>query len=790
MGNFFVGCYLRLAPYRAHLFAACCLFFALCALCASRLSVSQDVRALIPDSPPTLARDLERLSSAPFAHHAMVTVGGERTNPLALAQRIRELAAAEGLRPLVLPDPQRMSPKTALRALDCLPSLLDADRYDERLSERIFARGEEQMRENMREMRSLRGFVRRDFTAKDPFALHTLALSRFTGISFMAGARFREGNIVSEDGGHALLLFAAPTSMTDSSGAARFMDALRRAVRDVPPDAELLITGGHRHSAENAAVVQDDLKRVLPLSLMLSALICLAFIRSRLSPALLVLPLAGLCAASGITAFVFGGLSGIVLGFGGVLLGITADYAVHVHYALRGAQSPERGIRAVATPLFLAALTSVSAFAVLFFSRIPVLSQLAVFAASGLMFALACALCVLPQFIVPAGTRPNAEPAGDERRTESVRPRPRALLALWICLAACLAVLSAQIRIDGDIRRLGYISPQLKHDEERTRRIWGGAREGGLVVVSGGSLEEVLRKNEDATAVLLGMPEAGSVTSLSALLPSERTQNERHKLWREYWERHAPDAVRLLGEFGEREGFAAGAFAPFEKWTRAEPSFVTPAALDDAGFGFLRNMLLLRDEKNGRFSAYILHSENIAFSPEAGSALAAAGAHPLSAARFRQEMSEASGRDIVLFGVAAFCVLALLLLLTQRSPARAAFVLAAPGCGLAAVFCYFYLAGVALNIYHIVALPLIMGLGVDYGIFMLYRDARTNTTRRAVLVSSLTTLAAFACLTPARHPALFSLGGTVCCGVTGAVLCALFLMPLLESRSSGTKEEG
>ena len=75
-----------------------------------------------------------------------------------------------------------------------------------------------------------------------------------------------------------------------------------------------------------------------------------------------------------------------------------------------------------------------------------------------------------------------------------------------------------------------------------------------------------------------------------------------------------------------------------------------------------------------------------------------------------------------------------------------------------------------------------MGLSADYGIFMVCgRDAdTTETTRRAVFVSGLTTLAGFGVLILARHPALHALGLTVFSGIAVAMLTAVFLLPGLE----------
>ncbi len=89
-----------------------------------------------------------------------------------------------------------------------------------------------------------------------------------------------------------------------------------------------------------------------------------------------------------------------------------------------------------------------------------------------------------------------------------------------------------------------------------------------------------------------------------------------------------------------------------------------------------------------------------------------------------------------------------------------------------------------INLFNIIATVLIIGLCVDYGIFMVSRvgDEADSATSRAVLVSGLTTIAGFGVLAVARHPALQSLGLTVLLGFGAAVPAALFVIPALTRK--------
>jgi predicted RND superfamily exporter protein len=100
-------------------------------------------------------------------------------------------------------------------------------------------------------------------------------------------------------------------------------------------------------------------------------------------------------------------------------------------------------------------------------------------------------------------------------------------------------------------------------------------------------------------------------------------------------------------------------------------------------------------------------------------------------------------------------------------------------------------AGVLLdmrfNMTNVIVIPLILGLGVDSGIhvFIRYRFAGSmegmmgSSTPRAVLLSSLTTLAAFCSLVVSGHRGIQSLGVLLSVAVIALVLCTLTVLPAL-----------
>jgi hopanoid biosynthesis associated RND transporter like protein HpnN len=97
------------------------------------------------------------------------------------------------------------------------------------------------------------------------------------------------------------------------------------------------------------------------------------------------------------------------------------------------------------------------------------------------------------------------------------------------------------------------------------------------------------------------------------------------------------------------------------------------------------------------------------------------------------------------------------------------------------------LAGIAFNFANIIALPLLLGIGVDNGIHMVHRLRRfgspanllRTTTARAIVLSALTTLVSFANLSFSAHPGTASLGRILTLGIALILVSTLLILPAL-----------
>lgn len=90
----------------------------------------------------------------------------------------------------------------------------------------------------------------------------------------------------------------------------------------------------------------------------------------------------------------------------------------------------------------------------------------------------------------------------------------------------------------------------------------------------------------------------------------------------------------------------------------------------------------------------------------------------------------------------------------------------------------------ALNLFHVLALLLVLGVGIDYSIFFAESGTHRDTTMLAVLLSTATTLLSFGLLALSQTAAISSFGTVISIGL----LCSLLFSPLAQHPAFTSKK--
>lgn len=100
--------------------------------------------------------------------------------------------------------------------------------------------------------------------------------------------------------------------------------------------------------------------------------------------------------------------------------------------------------------------------------------------------------------------------------------------------------------------------------------------------------------------------------------------------------------------------------------------------------------------------------------------------------------------------------------------------------------------GIPFNFANIIALPLLLGMGVDSGIHIMHclhesladnQNLLQTSTARGVMFSSITTMSSFISLALIPHFGISSMGITLAVGISFTLLCTLIILPAFSSRT-------
>jgi len=151
------------------------------------------------------------------------------------------------------------------------------------------------------------------------------------------------------------------------------------------------------------------------------------------------------------------------------------------------------------------------------------------------------------------------------------------------------------------------------------------------------------------------------------------------------------------------------------------------------------------------------------------------------------DLIKVKGMEAVLWGL---LVIILVLLIDFKSVKYTFIALIPLILGMVWMMGVMYMFGMKLNINNFMALPIIIGIGIDDGVHMLHRykiegrnsmDKVTKFTGKAVLLTSLTTIIGFGSVATASHRGLASMGLVLVIGVAACFITSAFLLPAIIS---------
>lgn len=613
-----------------------------------------------------------------------------------------------------------------------------------------------------------------DFAA-DPLGLWGEWLAARAGQS---KARPRDGELwVGAGGLHWLVLrYEITGSPFAMSGDAVYGPALQQALdaarRDVP-GVRMLAAGLPLHAEAAAVQASREVGTIGWGSL--AAVLLLAWLAFRgLTPILLVaLSLViGVAAALSVTAWWFGEVHLLTLVFGASLVGVAEDYGIHYFAArqTRPEAQPLDLMRVLLPGLVLALATSVLAYLALGLAPFPGLRQIAVFSAAGLTAAFLTAVCWFP-LLDRGKVRHSAfarRIAGSLTRWPRLVPSRGILVGLGTLTVLALAGVARLEPVD-DIRHWQSSPADLLRAQADVGRLLGVPSVAQFYLVRGDSPQQLLEREEALKTrldALVGRGVLAGYAAVSDWLPSVRRQLADAALVAQVESQVLAGVNAALGETLVRPLPKAGAVEP-DAWLQHGASAAARGLWLGESAGQWRSVVLLhgvdRPDLLPQLAAAARDHEGVRWVNKSGDVVSLLG-------RYRWAMA---GLLLV-----AHALVFSALWWRYRVQAWRAWAPTA-GATLLALGCLGWM-GEPFQLSTVLALLLLLGIGVDYGIFLLEHDGE-GAAWLAVVLGAASTWLAFGLLALSATPALHAFGLTLMLGIA----CVWVMSPWLRRASPG-----
>ncbi|MDB6054600.1 MAG: putative rane protein [Verrucomicrobiales bacterium] len=631
----------------------------------------------------------------------------------------------------------------------------------------------------------------------DPFGLTQFPESSTAGFStFGSGQEL----FASEDGKLHLIFITAATSLQDFKVCQKWIREMRQAVAAFQKEQgmeglQFHFTGAPAFAAEiSSGMEKDTTLSVIGTAVFISILFFIAHRRIKPMLWLLVLLLVILLTTLALGALLFQSVNVISLGFAAILLGLAVDYAV-VHYqeALAHPGLPISKVRsAIAPSISWAALTTISAFLILNLGGLPGLGQLGTLVALGVGVS---ALVMIFFFLPPLfRDRPKFVSGGDVHKEGESRETwiqtPWLYFVVGLLVVVPSSILSRGVppfdktanalrpRNSEPYQTLDLMKAKIMKQQDP---VW--------VVFEGNDVEAIRQRVEKADKVLARAKEKGEIASYmmpQSFLPTAGNVETNRALLNKLVQQQ----IQLNSE-AVKSGFTTNSMVLantlLDSWRKssANPGWFPTNAVSQWAMG---NFLLL-----GEPTKYVLGMIYPNKGDHAPEIIGSSWFKDLS-----REQSSVSSWELLGYSIfqrvqshfyrvaVPMCLLVLLVLWVGfRSWLEMALSLGIMLLSFLCLLSVMRIMGWSWNLMNMMAIPLLLGTGVDYSIFMqlALRRHRGNlkvahqSVGKALLLCGGTAVIGFGSLTWSINSGMASLGKVCAIGIGFNMIFAIYLLP-------------
>lgn len=662
------------------------------------------------------------------------------------------------------------------------------------------ARVEKRLVEERRQLFELGNIGQTGYLAKDPLGLRNLILSRLSSaMPYNVGALYR-GHILSNDGTQ-LLIIAEPLSSAQDTSFARQITELLENVTvllneiSTPEGTRLkmIYTGAFRAALDNERVIRRDTSRTLTIVLIgLILLVLISFRRPWLGILAMIPAIAGIMLATFVYALMRDSIFAISMGFGGALIAIAVDHGLAYvilldrPYETKGSQVSKE----VWSVAYLTVLTTMVALLSLMVLRIPLFTEVGLFAALGVGLAALFVHVFFPILFYRLRGSKRQKPLFMERLMDWLNAFSNWVTVLIFTAFALLMLFFVRVQFSVDLTSMNDVTPSTLEAEQMIEKTWGNFSNKVYIMAEGQTkkafwfeverLKYFIEQQRNASILGAGMP-------VATIFPGPKEQVANLKAWKAFWTpERVSNLTKKLSEIGGNLGFSADAFQPFLTMLQDPQSglLVVPEELY-IPFG------AFHERESNRWILVDVITPGPAYHAESFFHRAyRTGFSVFDSGFFSRHMAQALNTSflrmlIIIGGIAVlilfFFFLDWQLLLLSLTPLTFSLIATLGTMGI---------LGLPLSIPSLMLAPILIGLGMDYGLYLVRSYQRFGTAshpdskafRVAVLLGGLSTLIGTGSLAMSEHPVLKAAGISTFLAIFYAMIGTFGIVPYLLSR--------
>ena len=822
--------------YRA-IFLVFAVLVGLSAVSILRLSFDTDMLNLLPRRDPAIHSYIQMLQDFGSNTYVLVVIElPEGAVPEPYESLADDLAAGLARLPEVKSVQHRLGNPEELLAAFFPKSVLfldDAGRreVEARLSDAGIRRRVSELR---RQLATPQALSVKEVAKLDPLGLSDLLLGHVANSRGTLQVDWASGYYLSRD--HRLLLVLAeprrpPQDIPFDERLTRDTEevvagALGRwgaiAGPDGPARPKIEIGGPYASALGDAALIRHDMfVNIATSALAVLVLFLFAFRRAGALVYAFVPLLTGLVLTFGFAGVAFGALSSATSVCAALLIGLGIDFVI-VSYG-RYVEERNRGrdvesalatmSSATGSAVIAGATTTAATFYAFTFTGFTGLRQMGLLTGTGILFCMVSVLLLLPAMLAWSADhhqRRRTEPRfylhsfGTRRLTALCMRHPLAAMSVGAALTLAALAASRHLSFDDSMATMRPTVIQGSRISAEVGRRFGSGFDSMILSLSGRSLDEVLALSERAAAAARPLVESGALQGISApssLIPPRRQQQEVLD-WLARGRSSTLAMARVRDRFAaalHEEGLRPEPFAPGLNLLASALSLSRPIGIADFAPSpqteLLLDRYLKRQPWGWRAAVYLYPPPDGRWRrevPPAVTRLAAALGPRAQLAGINvinQRIKLLVVHDAWIAGVLGLVLVAAILWIDFRSLRSTVLALVPLLVGITLMVGGMVAFGIPMNFVNIFVTTMIIGIGTDYGIYVMHRydedrgqaaavfDSGLRETGKAVAAAAISTIVGFGSIVFSHYPALQSTGKVAVLGAFCTSLVAITLLP-------------